>query len=230
MFGMFEHSPLSVFFFGAKPVVTTLGCNFILIFYGLFQVYKYIKEKDRTFLTRSFIAFGSPIICSLCIFLVDRVWWTDLISDDVLMIPAICTAFSLAMLAFNQPVRFNKLPTLTTQAKIGIVAGLSVFGIFLLIATIAFNVDDHSNIQWQFILYPSLYSVGLHPKVWAYSFFMLFTRFFYVGLLSPFLWILNGLAWTTGKKLFALLLTLHLVMVYIELPWLLAIIFLDAIG
>jgi hypothetical protein len=231
-----------------KPAFTIIGFNFLLVIYGFFQVYKYLTEKGKQFLIRSLIALGSPIICILYILLLAGVF-NDAIKFlsgsritpgvypyDVLIIPGICTAFSLAALAFGEPdqtIWSNKLSNVIYQAKIGILGGLSVFSIMLIVAAIIFVKAAlffgtvYTNIGWEFFYYPTLSPMNLQFKLWAYGFFMLFTRFFYVGLLTPFLWAINGAAWTNGKKSFALLLTTHLGMFYIEIPLLLALIRVD---
>lgn len=236
---MFEDLGYSLYYHAITN--TILGCNFILIFYGFFQVYKYRTEKDKYFLIRSFIAFGSPLICSLYIFFVSSFFKNLIISLlgyylwqayplDIRMISGMCTALSLAMLAFNQPMWSKKFSELISPAKTGIVGGLSIFGILLFTATIIyvrtalFFGKDYIQLGWTFFYYPTLSSMSLQSKLWAYGFFMFFTDFFYVGLLTPFLWILNGMSWTNGKKIFALLLTIHLAMFYSELPWILAMI------
>lgn len=231
-----------------KPAFTTIGFNFLLVVYGFFQAYKYLTGNDRQFLIRSLIAFGSPIICGLYILLLAGFFNAAIIffsgsrivpgiyPQDVLITPGICTAFSLATLAFrrpDQPSWSNKLSNLIYQAKIGTLGGLSVFSIMLIIATIIFVKTalvfgtTYTQIGWEFFYYPTLSPMSLQLKLWAYGFFMLFTRFFYVGLLTPLLWAINGAAWTNGKKSFALLLTTHLGMFYIELPIFLALIRVD---
>ncbi|MBI3173988.1 MAG: hypothetical protein HYZ25_09725 [Chloroflexi bacterium] len=231
-----------------KPAFTIIGLNFLLVVYGIFQVYKYLTEKNKQSLIHSLIALGSPIIFSLCVLLL-RGFFNDAIKSiygshitpdtypyDVLIIPGICTAFSLAVLAFGKPdqtICLTKLSNLIYKAKIGILGGLSVFSIMLIVATIIFVKAAlffgtiYTNIGWEFFYYPTLSPASLQIKLWAYGFFMLFTRFFYVGFLTPFLWAINGAAWTNGKKSFALLLTIHLGMFYIELPLLLALIRVD---
>jgi hypothetical protein len=227
-------------FSNTPPAFTTIGFNFILVIYSLFQIQKFVTKKDKLFLVDGLIALVSPILFCIYVLVVTqfltRFSITVNIGTAIQLLPGLCLSISLAMLAFSKSERSilsNDLFKLLSQTKVGIVGGLLVFGIILIAAAIIFIKtasifgDVYINIGWKFFYYPTMSRISLLSKLWAYGFFMLFTDFFYIGLFSPFLCALNGAAWTNGKRSFALLLTAHLLMFYIQIPIILAIMRVD---